>query len=128
MAIPPILCSRHARADTKFLTAGEVSERYRGEISVGTLRNWRAIRVGPPFVKIASPRFSDRLDAVDDEIRPPSKIPDHDWIASYQIAPDARRGQGSHPHMNGYPAVARFRPTWPTAAALGSRAFPASRE
>jgi hypothetical protein len=38
--------------DRKFLTAEEVSERYRGEISVGTLRNWRAMRVGPAFVKI----------------------------------------------------------------------------
>ena len=38
--------------DNKFLTADEVSERYRGEISVGTLRNWRAMRIGPPFVKI----------------------------------------------------------------------------
>ncbi len=35
-----------------FLTAEEVSERYRGEISVGTLRNWRAMRIGPGFVKI----------------------------------------------------------------------------
>lgn len=39
-------------ADIKFLTADEVAERYRGEISVGTLRNWRAQRIGPPFVKI----------------------------------------------------------------------------
>jgi hypothetical protein len=39
-------------SDTKFLTADEVAERYRGEISVGTLRNWRAQRVGPPFIKI----------------------------------------------------------------------------
>ncbi|AGK59735.1 hypothetical protein HYPDE_40333 [Hyphomicrobium denitrificans 1NES1] len=39
-------------ADIKFLTADEVAERYRGEISVGTLRNWRAQRVGPPFVKV----------------------------------------------------------------------------
>lgn len=38
--------------DTKFLTAEEVSERYRGEISVGTLRNWRAMRIGPAFVKV----------------------------------------------------------------------------
>ena len=37
---------------TKFLTTEEVSERYRGEITVGTLRNWRALRIGPPFVKI----------------------------------------------------------------------------
>ncbi|MDT9599771.1 helix-turn-helix domain-containing protein [Sphingosinicella sp. GR2756] len=36
----------------RYLTAEEVSERYRGEISVGTLRNWRAMRVGPAFVKI----------------------------------------------------------------------------
>lgn len=39
-------------ADNKFLTTDEVAERYRGEISVGTLRNWRAQRVGPPFMKI----------------------------------------------------------------------------
>ena len=39
-------------ADNKFLTAEEVSERYRGEITVGTLRNWRAMRIGPAFVKI----------------------------------------------------------------------------
>jgi hypothetical protein len=38
--------------DNKFLTAQEVSERYRGEITVGTLRNWRAMRIGPTFVKI----------------------------------------------------------------------------
>ena len=39
-------------ADNKFLTAEEVSERYRGEITVGTLRNWRAMRIGPTFLKI----------------------------------------------------------------------------
>jgi hypothetical protein len=39
-------------ADNKFLTAEEVSERYRGEITVGTLRNWRTMRIGPAFVKI----------------------------------------------------------------------------
>jgi hypothetical protein len=38
--------------NNKFLTAEEVSERYRGEITVGTLRNWRAMRIGPAFVKI----------------------------------------------------------------------------
>jgi hypothetical protein len=36
----------------QFLTAEEVSERYRGGVSVGTLRNWRAMRIGPTFVKI----------------------------------------------------------------------------
>lgn len=39
-------------AENKFLTAEEVSKRYRGEITVGTLRNWRSMRIGPPFVKI----------------------------------------------------------------------------
>lgn len=39
-------------SETKFLTPEEVSERYRGGVSVGTLRNWRAMKVGPSFVKI----------------------------------------------------------------------------
>lgn len=38
--------------ERKYLTVEEVSERYRGEISVGTLRNWRSMRVGPTFIKI----------------------------------------------------------------------------
>ncbi|WP_407157680.1 helix-turn-helix domain-containing protein [Bradyrhizobium sp. STM 3557] len=37
---------------SQYLTAEEVVERYRGAVSVGTLRNWRATRVGPTFVKI----------------------------------------------------------------------------
>jgi len=36
----------------KYLTAEEVSERYRGSISIGTLRNWRAMRIGPAYIKI----------------------------------------------------------------------------
>jgi hypothetical protein len=36
----------------KYLTVEEVADRYRGSISVGTLRNWRAMRVGPAYVKI----------------------------------------------------------------------------
>ncbi len=39
-------------AESKFLTTEEVCERYRGEISEGTLRNWRVLRIGPPFIKI----------------------------------------------------------------------------
>lgn len=39
-------------SETKFLTPEEVTERYRGGISVGTLRNWRAMKIGPSFVKI----------------------------------------------------------------------------
>jgi hypothetical protein len=38
--------------DRKYLTAEEVAERYRGEVSPGTLRNWRTMRVRPAFVKI----------------------------------------------------------------------------
>lgn len=56
-------------AERKFLTADEVSERYRGEISVGTLRNWRAMRVGPAFVKIGKAVLYpvDELDAWDEK-------------------------------------------------------------
>lgn len=36
----------------KYLTDDEVSERLRGLVSVGTLRNWRSARIGPPYVKI----------------------------------------------------------------------------
>ena len=52
-----------------FLTADEVSERYRGEISVGTLRNWRSMRVGPAFVKIGKAILYpiDQLDAWDEK-------------------------------------------------------------
>jgi len=38
--------------ESKFLTPEEVAERYRGGIAVGTLRNWRAMKIGPSFVKI----------------------------------------------------------------------------
>ena len=38
-------------SNSKFLTPDEVAERYRGGISVGTLRNWRAMRLGPSYVK-----------------------------------------------------------------------------
>jgi hypothetical protein len=53
--------------DRKYLTAEEVSERYRGAVSVGTLRNWRAMRVGPTFVKIGKAVLYpiDELDAWD---------------------------------------------------------------
>ena len=56
-------------SDRKFLTADEVAERYRGEISVGTLRNWRSARVGPAFVKIGKAILYpiDQLNAWDDK-------------------------------------------------------------
>lgn len=58
-------------AQSKFLTAEEVAERYRGSISVGTLRNWRAMRVGPSFVKIGKAVLYpiDELEAWDERNR-----------------------------------------------------------
>ena len=55
--------------DNKFLTPDEVAERYRGGISVGTLRNWRAMRRGPSFVKIGKAVLYplDELDAWDEK-------------------------------------------------------------
>ena len=38
--------------DSPYLTTEEVSERYRGLITVGTLENWRAQRIGPSFMKV----------------------------------------------------------------------------
>ena len=35
-----------------FLTPEEVYERYRGVISLGTLRNWRMMKIGPSFLKL----------------------------------------------------------------------------
>ena len=35
-----------------FLTLEKVVERYRGQVSEGTLRNWRSMRIGPSFIKI----------------------------------------------------------------------------
>ena len=56
-------------AESKFLTPEEVAERYRGSISVGTLRNWRAMRLGPSFVKIGKAVLYpvDELDAWDEK-------------------------------------------------------------
>jgi hypothetical protein len=39
-------------SEPMFLTLNEVIERYRGQISDGTLRNWRSMRVGPSLLKI----------------------------------------------------------------------------
>lgn len=58
-------------AERKFFTPEEVAERYRGGISVGTLRNWRAMRLGPSFVKIGKAVLYpvDELDAWDEKNR-----------------------------------------------------------
>lgn len=54
-----------------FLTTEEVAERYRGSVSVGTLRNWRAMKIGPSFVKIGKAVLYrvDELEAWDDRNR-----------------------------------------------------------
>lgn len=38
--------------DQKYLTPEEVAERYRGTITIGTLRNWRSMRIGPAYLKV----------------------------------------------------------------------------
>lgn len=35
-----------------FLTDEEVVARYRGRITLGALRNWRALKIGPPYIKV----------------------------------------------------------------------------
>jgi hypothetical protein len=54
-------------SDTKFLTPEEVSAPYRGEVTVGTLRNWRTMRIGPANLKIGKAVLYpvDELDAWD---------------------------------------------------------------
>lgn len=64
-------------ADSTFLTPDEVAERYRGGISVGTLRNWRAMRLGPSFVKIGKAVLYplDELDAWDEKNKVQCRAP-----------------------------------------------------
>ena len=38
--------------DSIYLTPEEVVDRYRGGVSLGTLRNWRTRRIGPSYIKI----------------------------------------------------------------------------
>lgn len=58
-------------SEAKFLTPEEVAERYRGGISIGTLRNWRAMRIGPTFLKIGKSILYplSELDAWDEKNR-----------------------------------------------------------
>ncbi|WP_411905803.1 helix-turn-helix transcriptional regulator [Rhizobium mayense] len=53
--------------DSELLTPYEVAERYRGGLSVETLRNRRAMRTGPCFVKVGKAVLYpiDELDAWD---------------------------------------------------------------
>jgi hypothetical protein len=43
---------RAAHASVKFLTPKDVSVRWEGRVAVGTLRNWRWLKRGPPFVRL----------------------------------------------------------------------------
>lgn len=58
-------------SETRFLTPEEVAERYRDGISVGTLRNWRAMRIGPSFLKVGKAILYpvSELDAWDEKNR-----------------------------------------------------------
>lgn len=38
--------------DEIFLTPEEVVKRYRGAVTTATLRNWRALKIGPAYTKI----------------------------------------------------------------------------
>jgi hypothetical protein len=62
--------TENAMEERKYLTAEEVAERYRGGISVGTLRNWRAMRIGPTFIKIGKAVLYpiDELEVCDPKI------------------------------------------------------------
>jgi hypothetical protein len=73
-----------AMEDLKYLTAEEVSERYRGAVSVGTLRNWRAQRVGPAFVKIGKAVLYPlgELDAWDKRNMVPCRAPGRETLTS----------------------------------------------
>ena len=58
-------------SESKFLTPEEVAERYRGGVSLGTLRNWRTMRIGPTFLKIGKAILYpvSELDAWDEKNR-----------------------------------------------------------
>ncbi|MGE0743476.1 MAG: DNA-binding protein [Hyphomonadaceae bacterium] len=42
----------HDTQDDDLLTDEDVVARYRGRITLGTLRNWRALKIGPPYIKV----------------------------------------------------------------------------
>lgn len=41
-----------AEIEDDLLTDEDVVARYRGRITLGTLRNWRALKIGPPYIKV----------------------------------------------------------------------------
>lgn len=44
--------SRKVVDEVLFLTPADVSKRYNSRVKIGTLRNWRSLRRGPPFTYI----------------------------------------------------------------------------
>lgn len=66
--------------ENRFLTPEEVADRYRGSVSVGTLRNWRAMRIGPSFVKIGKAVLypAGELDAWDERNKVLCRAPAQD--------------------------------------------------
>jgi hypothetical protein len=42
----------HEILDDELLTDEEVVARYQGPITLGALRNWRARKIGPPYLKV----------------------------------------------------------------------------
>lgn len=64
-------------SEINFLTPEEVSKRYRGSVSVGTLRNWRAMKIGPSFVKIGKAVLYriDQLEAWDNKNLVQCRVP-----------------------------------------------------
>lgn len=44
--------ARASQPTVKFLTPKDVSVRWDGRVAVGTLRNWRWLKRGPPFVRL----------------------------------------------------------------------------
>ena len=57
-------------SDPNYLTPEEVIARYRGQLTEGTLRNWRCMRIGPSFLKIGKAILypSSELDRWDKSI------------------------------------------------------------
>lgn len=73
----------------KFLTPEEVSERYRGGVSIGTLRNWRAMRIGPAYLKVGKAVLYpvDELEAWDKKNTVACREP-----KGLAVLPDGRAG------------------------------------
>lgn len=50
--MPAAANDANAAPDDDLMTDEDVVARYRGRITLGTLRNWRALKIGPPYIKV----------------------------------------------------------------------------